>query len=241
MKIAFDSYTRRARLEPAMITALPLGLATLAWFPEGIVGWGLFWSLIAWSGGTALLAQIAREAGKRKEEHLFASWGGKPTTRLLRHRDAPNKVILERRHRKLASLVPDLDIPSSEREQTDPQKADEIYDACAVFLIEKTRNAKQFRLIFEENCNYGFRRNLWGMRPIGIAFSLLGTAAVFSLMGLDFAKDIIPGPIVLIAALVEIFLAVGWLFYFTPEWVKTTAEAYAERLLAASESLDLSK
>lgn len=198
----------------------------------------MFWGLIVWSGGAALLAQIAREPGKRKEVQLFASWGGKPTTRLLRHRDATNKVILERRHKKLAELIPDLEIPSAETELVDPQKADEIYEACTVFLIEKTRDAKQFPLIFEENCNYGFRRNLCSMRPIGIALSLLGAAAVFSLMGLDFAGGVMPSPIVFIAVLVEMFLVVGWLFYFTSEWVKTTAEAYAERLLAASENLE---
>jgi hypothetical protein len=241
MKTVLNSYSRRARLEPALIAALPLGLATVAWFPTGVVGWGLFWGLIAWSGGTALLAQIAREPGKKKEAHLFASWGGKPTTRFLRHRDAPNKVILERRHRKLARLVPDLHIPSANQEQADPKKADEVYEACTAFLIERTRDVQEFPLIFEENCNYGFRRNLWGMKPIGIALPLLGTAAVLILVGLDFAKNIMPGPIVFIAALVDIFLAVGWLFYFTSDWVKTTAEAYAERLLAASENLGLPK
>jgi len=237
MKTIFNSYTRRARLEPALITALPLGLATLAWFPTGIVGWGLFWGLIAWSGGTALLAQVARDRGKKQEPKLFQSWGGKPTTRFLRHRDVPNKFILERRHRKLTTLLPDLNIPSANQEHADPQKADEIYEACTAYLLERTRDTKQFPLIFEENCNYGFRRNLWGIRPIGIVLSLLGVTAVLVVIGLDLKKDTMPTPIVLTAALVNILLAGAWVFYFRPEWVRTTAEAYAERLLASIEIL----
>jgi len=97
----FNAYVRRARLQPAMIVAIPLGLATLAWSPGGIPGWSLIWSLFVFCGGTALMAQVARDRGKKKEPELFTSWGGKPTTCLLRHRDAANKTILSRRHQKL--------------------------------------------------------------------------------------------------------------------------------------------
>ena len=84
----FDTYTRRARLYPALLVALPLGLATLAWFPEGLAGWGTLWGLVTWSGATALLAQVGRDKGRVKEPGLFEQWGGKPTTRMLRHRHA---------------------------------------------------------------------------------------------------------------------------------------------------------
>ncbi len=98
-----DQYTVRARLLPALLVALPAGVATLAWFPDGILGWGPVWGLVAWSGGTLLLAQLGRDAGKRKEPRLFELWGGKPTTRMLRHAGGANLVTLRRRHGKLAS------------------------------------------------------------------------------------------------------------------------------------------
>src|SRR5260370_32495110 len=100
-----DAYTVRARLLPALIAALPLGIATLAWFPTGILGWGAVWALIVWSGGTVLLAEVGRDAGERKETGLFASWGGKPTPRLLRHHGAANRPLLARRHARLAALT----------------------------------------------------------------------------------------------------------------------------------------
>src|SRR6266545_3503426 len=96
-----DQYTVRARLLPALLVALPVGVASLACFPNGVVGWGPVWALVVWSGGTVLAAQFGRDAGKRKEDRLFESWGGKPTTRLLRHRGTTNAVTLSRRHRKL--------------------------------------------------------------------------------------------------------------------------------------------
>lgn len=232
-----NPYVRRARLQPAMIVALPLALATLAWSPTGVVGWSVLWSLFVWSGGTALMAQIARDRGKRKEPGLYDSWGGKPTTRLLRHRDALKKTVLQRRHQKLQVLVSDVRIPSVEEERADPDKADDIYDACTAFLLEKTRNSEQFPLVFEENCNYGFRRNLWGMKPLGIATSFMGLAAMAMVFILDYRARTVPGPIAQVCAAINLVLLMGWLVWFTPAWVKIPAEAYAERLLAACETL----
>lgn len=232
-----NPYVRRARLQPAMIVALPLALATLAWSPTGVVGWSILWSLFVWSGGTALMAQIARDRGKRKEPELFRSWGGKPTTLLLRHRDAGKKIVLQRRHQKLQLLVSDVRIPTAEEECTDPDKADDIYDACTAFLLEKTRNSEEFPLVFEEICNYGFRRNLWGMKPLGIATSFMGLAAIATLFIVNYRGRIMPAPIAQVCAAINLVLLVGWLVWFTPAWVRIPAEAYAERLLAACETL----
>src|SRR5690348_9817710 len=84
-KIPFDTYTRRARFEPALVVILPLGLAAIAWFPDGIPGWKILSALIITFGGAALMSQLARDLGKRKEPALWKSWGGPPTSQLLRH------------------------------------------------------------------------------------------------------------------------------------------------------------
>jgi hypothetical protein len=221
-----------------MLVAFPLALAVLAWSPTGLVGWGLLWSLFVWCGGTALLGQLARDRGRRKEPELFRIWGGKPTTRLLRHRDTPNAVVLDRRHKKLQRLVTGVQIPTRNEEQANPDFADDVYDACTGFLLEKTRTDKEhFPLVFEENCNYGFRRNLWGMKPLGIASSLAGLGAIAVLFVIRHGAGIAPSPIALVCAAMTLSLLVGWVAWFTPDWVRIPAEAFAERLLAASENL----
>lgn len=232
-----DKYTFRARLQPALLVALPLGLTTMAWFPAGVAGWDILWGLIVWSGGTALLAQIGRDRGKAKEPKLFEQWGGKPSTGLLRHRDAPNKVSLARYHQKIGQLLPGSRIPTHEEERHDPRAADEVYEACVAFLLEKTRAKKEFPLVFEENCNYGFRRNLWGMKPLGIAIAFGGTAAILGLIILNYFKNTPIAPTVVLAGSGNLLLLLGWLFWFTPPWVKIAADAYAARLLAACEKL----
>lgn len=230
-----DQYTIRARLLPALIVALPVGLATVAWFPEGIPGWSAIWGLVAWSGGTMLLAQAGRDAGKRKEALLFMLWGGKPTTRLLRYRDAANITLLRRRHAKLAALL-GIAMPGANEEAANPRASDEVYETCVTFLRDRTRDREQFHLVFEENCNYGFRRNLWGMKPLGVTLTLLALAAIAAIPVVDAGAHLSARlSTVAVAAVADLVLLLGWLFVFTPRWVKVAAEAYAERLLEACE------
>jgi hypothetical protein len=133
-----DEYEWRARIQPALIVALPLGLAATVWLPalttEKVIS-----GFMVWGGGTMLIAQLGRERGKRRQLEVFKRMGGKPTTRLLRHRDSPNRFSLERRHKKLQALIPDIHIPSYEEEARDPEQADEVYESC----IEVLENANE--------------------------------------------------------------------------------------------------
>lgn len=194
-------------------------------------------SLVVASGGTILLAEIGRDFGKKKELRLFKSWGGRPSLRLLRHRDAPNKVLLERQHRRLQELVPDVKIPTVEEELADPSRADDVYESLEAFLRENTRDKARFPLLFEELCNYGFRRNLWGMKPIGLIASIGGTVAIGASLILSQVQGRSLSPLVVTCGFLNLAFLFGWLFWFTPSWVKIPADAYAARLLGASENI----
>lgn len=231
-----DAYDRRARLEPALIVALPLALAMLAWSPDGLKGWTILWSLLVWAGGTGLLAQLARDLGKRREPYLFESWGGKPTTRLLRYTGCENEVLIARRHQILQKALPEVRIPTVEDELSNPKHSDDVYETCVRWLIEKTRDKKKFQLVFEENCNYGFRRNLWGMRVWGITIALI--AMLISIAAQVTGSSGAPGRLLSFGAMACIgLLLVFWLFACNPEWVRLPADAYAERLLGSADVL----
>lgn len=231
-----NTYTRRARLTPALIVVLPLGLAVLSWSPDGLKSWTVLWSLFVWAGGTALMAQVARDRGREKEKELFKLWGGKPTTRLLRYACSENPVLVTRRHASLQKVLSDVHLPSEAEESADPQHADDVYDACVRWLLEQTRDRKKFSLLFEENCNYGFRRNLWGMKPMGLFICvlglLLGSAAVFAHLR---ANDAV-SPISYGGVACTLSLLAFWAVWCSPSWVKLPADAYAERLLASSDT-----
>jgi hypothetical protein len=186
-------------------------------------------------GGTILLAELGRERGKNREPELFRSWGGKPSTQLLRHRDNANEVLLSRRHKKLAALIPGQHLPTVAEESENPALADKAYDSCVAFLLEKTRDQKAFSLLFEENCSYGFRRNLWGMKPIGIFISFAAVLAIVSGLAM---RVLTPQPLVVICGCLTLLISLIWILVIRPTWIKTVAFSYAERLLAACDVLE---
>jgi len=232
--IKLDNYTLKSRISPAMIVAFPIVLAIYAYNPEGLPEWAtLIWDLIIWAGFTLLAAQFGRDAGKKKEKGLFDLWGGKPTTVILRFNSTNNKILLLARREKLKKIVPEIDLPTETDEASDPEEANKKYDACVTILREKTRDKNKYPLVYQENCNYGFRRNLWGLKRIGIILSIISAMVVFAKILLAAES----GPTEIVCFILSCALIGIWVFLITPEWVKVVAQAYAERLFGAIDVL----
>lgn len=231
-----DPYSRRAQLRPALLALLPILVTTVAVCPEVMGSWHVFAGILVYAGLTTLIAQLGRDRGRQKQSLLYALWGGKPTTQFLRHRDSPiDRITLKRYHQALGRSI-NCPFPSAQEEQANPASADEVYESGVRFLLEHSRDRARFSLVFVENVNYGFRRNLWGMKPIGISLAVAGlllcTMPAFHLWGRTYS------PAYVVAVLLDLGLLVVWVTWIHPIWVKTAAEAYALRLLAVCEGLD---
>jgi hypothetical protein len=229
-----DVYVIRARILPVVLVSVPIALVAFVWTPDVLTnGRGVGIGGVLWLLATLVLAQVGRDAGRRRQSALFDIWGGSPTTKRLRHRGAQNATLLHRRHAQLAVLT-GVRLPAPQDEANDPRKADEIYETCVGVLREKTRDRKTFTIVFDENCSYGFRRNLWGLKPVGsfIAAVVLVASAGYVTTTVARTGDVtVSGAIVALGSAV---VSIGWLFV-TPEWVRLAGEAYAEALLAACE------
>src|SRR2546426_1429790 len=169
ISVVMDTYERKARLYPALLLIAPVvatGAAVLA------VRMSILQSIAAVvvaCGGAFLLSQLARDAGKRGEKRLFEKWGGLPSVRIFRHRDTQlDSITKARYHARLATLVGGTKIPTVGEEQADAAAADRVYMAWSNYLRVSTRDVKKYSLVFKENVDYGYRRNVWGLRPIGI-------------------------------------------------------------------------
>lgn len=230
-------YDREARLAPALLTVLPLVAVALAMLPQLRTGAAALGTLAAGFGGVLWLTQLGRDSGKRAEPALFAGWGGKPTTAMLRHGDvAIQSRTKERIHGELARAL-GRPLPSAEEERADPGSADLAYDDAVAWLIGRTRDTSKYALLFDENVNYGFRRNLWALKPI--ALGLAGASLVAALVKL--AVDLRAGRAVstetaAAAALTSAYLVV-LVLTVTRAWVRVAARAYARRLLETAEGI----
>lgn len=238
MQLPIDVYTFRARLAPALLSVLPVGLTIIAVYSDSMSWWTPFWTVITAFGGMFLVAEIGRDAGKKKEAALFDRWGGKPTTQRLRYRSVPNREILIRYQQLISEIAPSIQFPTEEEEIEHPDKADDIYEAAVNTLRERTRDRAEFALLFQALCEYGFRRNLWGLKPLGLVLSLTATIAT----GLAWTTAFAGGPfsasptLALTCVLNALLLAI-WIARIRPDWVKIAAFSYADRLLAATEHL----
>lgn len=235
--IGMDQYDRRARLMPALLVILPAALAVVALAPDAVLGWGGGIALILQAGGSFLLAQFVGDIGKRKEPKLFESFGGRPTERLLSHQHAPNKVILADRHKKLGKLFPKIKIPTAADELRDPEGALEIYTACCDKLRGLVRAQKEkFADVHRENIHYGFRRNLWALKPAGIAVTLVALVSVGpEIYGSVSAHQSISLVQPVVAA-IDGLLLFSWIL-ITKSWVKRAAVLYSERFMEALDAL----
>jgi hypothetical protein len=237
--ISFDHYSFRARLQPALLTLLPAAVGIFAWTGPGVKWQSALWTLFGTAGGTFFLAILARNSGKQIEPRLWQSWGGTPTTQLLRHSGTGNPLMRERWHKYLSKLL-GKPFPTAEEEAGDLVGTDNIYNAAIKLLISKTRDTKKFHLVYKENVQYGYCRNLYAMRGMGTVFSLLGLiascAASFWTVHIGDPKIY---PWVCLAA--EALFLVWWVFTIKASWVKVPAFAYAERLLESTENFAHSK
>ena len=244
-----DQYTLRARIQPACLVVLPFGTLLFVWLlPESLWG-GSLGGVVASSLGTGFMAQIGRDLGRKKQEALWERWDGAPTTRLLRFRDSCNRTLLTHRRSKLEQLV-GFPLPSEEEESEDPVYADQTYETATKMLINSTRDNDRFPLVYAENINYGFRRNLWGLKRWGLGISVtamvLSWCLLFWSIGLPISDSWLSTVLSnqdwslttrLLGAILNTVFTLIWMLVINPQWVKLPAEAYAERLLAAVDTL----
>jgi hypothetical protein len=234
-----DPYARQARLYPALIVICPFALLVMVWFPALWTTLGAVASVASSFGLVILLAQVARDRGKRLEPALYDSWGGKPSVAFLRHGDARIDEYTKARYREFLKVaLPKLTLPSPEDEERNPAASDHAYQSVTNWLLTQTRDTKRFSILFRENVSFGFRRNLWGLKPIGVTVTFLtaagSTAAILYRYWTGFGT---PAAEVAVVTAVVWLLLIVWIVVITPAWVRIPADAYGSQLLAACDTL----
>lgn len=242
----FDSYDMKARVYPALLTLLP-GIATLlAWHPSLLTSnaGAAVLTLINTCGLLYLFAELSRSQGQNAQKRLLKTWKVMPTTQMLRHADdGLDAEVKARYHRHLGEKLRKA-LPTAQEERADPAAADSLYGSAIVWLIEQCRGPEHF-LVLNENMSYGFRRNLYGLKPFGV-FVCLGSLLVVGLVQAGRYPSATPlnfpsliavaqtlNAVQVGAVGVSLIVLTGWLFVVRSGWVREAGRLYARRLLAA--------
>jgi len=219
----------------------------LVWFEPSRTWGGSGVTFLVYFGIISFASNQMSTRGNLLQDRLFLKWGGAPTTIIMRHSDNRlDKYTKDRYIKKLDALISNFKPISLEHEQSDPNNADEMYRTAANYLRERTRDIKQFPLIFKENISYGFSRNIMAFKILGALFTLLSIVTSLYLiwhsyfMGSDKSFDILIFSVpflydgLLVILLFTLFL---WIFTVTEKWVEIRAFAYAKALLSACENI----
>lgn len=238
-----DTYERNARLYPALLVLAPIfacliaELVSLEKRVPALIG------IIGAFGGLYLAASVVREYGKRLESRLVKKWGGLPTTQFLRHRSSDLDPVTKSRYHLFLGKHIGITFPTLEDERNSPDGADAVYQSAVRWLLEKTRDTKQFSLLYKENIAYGFRRNGMAVRYAGIGACIMSatylvlSAKVIGFCYVDFESFTSMGAGQLTALVLCAALLAIWVTFFNEETVRGAANTYAKTLLASCDTL----
>jgi hypothetical protein len=198
---------------------------------------GALAGIVTTCGLTALLAEIARRRGRHLQAISSTPLGPETTATLLTHADPSIDPLTKRRYHD-ALRANGLDIPTAAEEADQPQEALARFRACASWLLAASkRQPKLFPLLPQENISYGFRRNLWGLKPAALC-AVIGALALNTYF--LWARHDAPDHRYWAGAAVQGLLLLGlaaWIWLITLDFVADASRAFAERLLAGCDQL----
>ncbi|MDN3029433.1 hypothetical protein [Streptomyces sp. S.PB5] len=235
-----DDYERRARLVPGLLAILPLIVLFAVLGLRQIPAVSYVIGTLALAGvGPVLIAGVVRNFGRSVEQRLWNSWGGPPTTVWLRL-DAPSDDEAQRQlWRRAVAAVSGVSLPSLRAERRDKVKADSTIKLAVKRVRDKTRDKEKFALLFNENRNYGYERNIYGLRWAARSISLLSALVLTSYMA--WLAPVIDRPQTsagnLFGLAACLFSLAGWFLLPSAKRVQDAANRYAHELLHAAVTL----
>ena len=227
-----NSYNLKARVYPVILSLIPIIFIGSVYsfhlqsYYQALTSLGITTALYF------LFSQLGRDKGKALEKEMWKKWGGTPTTQILRFsNDIIDKHTKNKYHHKLKELTGIGNELNEEFEKNLPEKADKIYQSWTKFLLSKTRDTKKYSLLFQENINYGFRRNLLGLKGIAILIIvlLMISSFIYSFIINEYIVTI--SSELLISEIILVLILIFWLGIVKENWIKTVAFSYAERLM----------
>jgi len=222
-----DPYERKARLYPALICLFPLMMSISISYPQIYSTLSAFVALVIAVGGMQLLAHLARDKGKNIEPKLYEEWGGMPSVAILRYNDQSIPTPAKIKYHNVLASESKIAAPTESYEKTNPEKADDIYTSWSDFLRGKARDEKKYPLVFTELVNYGFRRNLFGIKW----FCIFSAFIAIVILILPQINHFVFSEIQIAVGLFLLVYVMIFIFVINGNWVKNVANAYAKSLI----------
>ena len=224
----FDPYELRARIAPAIVVSLPIGITGLSLLalleepPDLLLQGSLALLVLIYT-----FSFVVRHCGRKIEPNLWASWDGPPSTRLMRWRDSTFDIGLKHQLHSAVEHVCRIKLSSKNEEICDPQTADEKITQAFILIRAVVRRDEPAGVWSAHNAEYGFHRNLLGSRVVWLIFSISG-AIVCGTLWLFYKNDALIVSLALNVFLVVCSFVFGWIYLH--KFALTSANRYAESI-----------
>jgi len=213
---------------PVAFLVITLGLKK---YPAVAIGVGI----VGGAGAAYLLAVLVRHVGRLVEPALWESWGGAPTTQLLRTRDTGGNPVERDAWRIAVEDVTGLTLLSPSQEATNNIQADQTIEA-AIGQLRRLGQDSRYPLVKAENIQYGFERNFYGLRWVGRTNAFVCTAALIGALAagpLSIGGTRVSAGAVIAGVLIDAAIFIGWCLLPSAKRTKHAADRYARQLLQA--------
>lgn len=229
--VTIGGYGTIARVIPAYLALAPAGVLAAALFPAEAPWWARLGSAGVMLAPIAFtLGQIVADLGKRREAGLWKSWGGPPLASALRHSSGRvNPVTLTRLHEGLRSSG--FKIPTEAEQVDDTENANTYFEACAEELIRRSRDRSAFPLVHQALTEYGFRRNLLGAKPFGLAVAIVVVLVSAWLMPVSPETGVVGRPELWVSGGSAATAMAFWIGWVRAETVRLAADRYTRAVL----------
>ena len=219
-----DRYELKARLLPALLAVLVLAPGAVAVLSSAQLGW--LTNLLTGGGLAAAcpvaFAYFASAAGRHYERKLWPRWPyDAPTNRWLNPSDATCSQQQKELWYAAIQEIIGIDIPAVAA-KGDPEELDRVINDAVRTLRTFFRGKEGHSLLVTHNEDYGFARNLAGLRLVWLPLSVVSVAATwlgYAITGNGVFWGIIAGTILLVCLVALRAL---------PRYIRQRADRYAE-------------
>lgn len=228
-----DEYERKARFLPAVLSILPLLPASAAlggpiehWLEVSLMGLGI--GAVASVG----LSHAASAMGNRLQKRLWPRWPhDSPTNRWLHPDDEATSMQQKQLWYSAAKRLVAIDIAAAVAEGEEIEAT--INDAISA-LRSRFWNRPEAERLRMHNIDYGFARNLTGMRLLWMGSSI--TSALVCWIEYFVGDAVAPSSAFIATLMTIVFIPLA--FWTLPEYVRTKATYYAESFFGTLSAVD---
>jgi len=234
----FDAYSLRARFIPAILAVAPALAAVLLLIPWKEFDLYMVVTSVAMLGLLYALSDWTRRRGQALEPDLYKELGGKPSVTMMYRSDTLLDQASKDRYRTFLAAKVNQPEPTEADEKQNPAAANSFYELAGTWLRTNTRDTKKFPILLNENCSYGFNRNLLGVKWPALALNVLVVVICAGVLWLNWPMDLGNGTAkrIIVVLIVAAAHALFFSFGVNRRNVNAASRTYARELILSSET-----